>query len=239
MMIKECPACKRTYSDKSITFCLADGALLSAPFDPEGTQHLPAARDTGPPPREMIYAVSDSNAVPPRQREVVQAIDVPPTIASPIPQNVRIQEHGQTPPVDKKPNRLRHYLILTVILLMIVPTYIGVRWFQRRMIVRSIAAAAKAYNEAIKNKDVEGFKRVASEENLMYRAQAASAFNKSLDEYLKEYFENNASYGDVQEMVYEEFWSGDQVMAQIKSNNIPHYWIFNKENGIWKVRERN
>jgi hypothetical protein len=39
--MKECPTCKRTYADNSLTFCLADGALLSAPYDPNATQHLP------------------------------------------------------------------------------------------------------------------------------------------------------------------------------------------------------
>jgi TonB family protein len=51
-MIKHCPTCNRTYSDDSISFCLADGALLSAPFDalpdePPPTEILPADR---PPP---------------------------------------------------------------------------------------------------------------------------------------------------------------------------------------------
>ncbi|MEO6390652.1 MAG: hypothetical protein ABIP75_02300 [Pyrinomonadaceae bacterium] len=39
-MIKECPNCKRTYEGHSFTFCLADGALLSAPFDPNATKVL-------------------------------------------------------------------------------------------------------------------------------------------------------------------------------------------------------
>src|SRR5581483_1885156 len=39
-MIKKCPVCERTYSDESISFCLADGALLSAP---EKTDAAPTA----------------------------------------------------------------------------------------------------------------------------------------------------------------------------------------------------
>jgi F5/8 type C domain len=38
--MKACPTCHRTYSDESLTFCLADGSLLSAPYDPEATQRL-------------------------------------------------------------------------------------------------------------------------------------------------------------------------------------------------------
>ena len=37
-MIKRCPSCNRTYSDESIAFCLADGSLLSAPFDPSAEE---------------------------------------------------------------------------------------------------------------------------------------------------------------------------------------------------------
>lgn len=53
-MIKRCPECNRTYSDESISFCLADGALLSAPYDaireePPPTEILPSARTPVPP----------------------------------------------------------------------------------------------------------------------------------------------------------------------------------------------
>lgn len=50
LMIKQCPTCNRTYSDESISFCLADGALLSAPYDgpkeePPPTEILPEAHN--------------------------------------------------------------------------------------------------------------------------------------------------------------------------------------------------
>lgn len=35
--MKRCPTCNRTYSADTFTFCLEDGALLSAPFDSEKT----------------------------------------------------------------------------------------------------------------------------------------------------------------------------------------------------------
>src|SRR3954467_7999776 len=35
--MKRCPECNRTYSDDTIAFCLADGALLSAPYDSDAT----------------------------------------------------------------------------------------------------------------------------------------------------------------------------------------------------------
>jgi TonB family protein len=53
-MIKRCPECNRTYSDESISFCLADGALLSAPYDtpreePPPTEILPSSSEPIPP----------------------------------------------------------------------------------------------------------------------------------------------------------------------------------------------
>lgn len=44
--IKECPTCKRTYADETLTFCLADGTLLSAPYDPDATLVMPTADRT-------------------------------------------------------------------------------------------------------------------------------------------------------------------------------------------------
>ena len=41
--MKQCPQCNRTYADETLTFCLADGALLSAPYDPQATQVLPSS----------------------------------------------------------------------------------------------------------------------------------------------------------------------------------------------------
>jgi hypothetical protein len=53
--MKQCPTCNRTYADDTITFCLADGALLSASYDPNATQRIPA-RLTNPPPTEVLTA---------------------------------------------------------------------------------------------------------------------------------------------------------------------------------------
>lgn len=47
--MKSCPTCNRTYPDDTIAFCLVDGSVLSAPYDPAATTPSPAARDTNPP----------------------------------------------------------------------------------------------------------------------------------------------------------------------------------------------
>lgn len=55
--MKHCPTCNRTYSDETISFCLADGSLLSAPYD--------RSKDDGP-PTEVIPPFTRM-AVPPTQ----------------------------------------------------------------------------------------------------------------------------------------------------------------------------
>jgi uncharacterized protein len=46
--MKRCPECNRTYADEMFAFCLADGALLSAPYDPDATLILPTAINSDP-----------------------------------------------------------------------------------------------------------------------------------------------------------------------------------------------
>jgi hypothetical protein len=52
--MKHCPLCKRTYADDSLTFCLDDGSLLSAAFDPLATLQVGDARVTDPPKTEIL-----------------------------------------------------------------------------------------------------------------------------------------------------------------------------------------
>jgi hypothetical protein len=52
--IKSCPTCNRTYSDEAITFCLVDGSILSAPYDPQATLQIPNVRATAPPPTQVL-----------------------------------------------------------------------------------------------------------------------------------------------------------------------------------------
>ncbi|MDT4895451.1 MAG: hypothetical protein QOH25_528 [Acidobacteriota bacterium] len=69
--MKQCPTCNRTYADDSITFCLADGALLSASYDPGATQHIPA-RLTNPPPTDVLTAQPPPTEVLPHYLQQAQ-----------------------------------------------------------------------------------------------------------------------------------------------------------------------
>jgi hypothetical protein len=71
--MKRCPECNRTFSDETLSFCLVDGAILSAPYDPHATLIIPQARQTEPPPTEVL-----------KLEETKQ--EIPPTVASPQPE---------------------------------------------------------------------------------------------------------------------------------------------------------
>ena len=64
--MKACPTCHRTYADESLTYCLADGSLLSAPYDPEATQRLHLSHTNSPAKTEVLP--SDSPTPPPIQQ---------------------------------------------------------------------------------------------------------------------------------------------------------------------------
>ena len=77
-MIKRCPSCNRTYSDESISFCLADGALLSAPYDsskdePPPTEILPPPTRAAVPPTEPAKPVVPTMTRRPEYRPVTLA----------------------------------------------------------------------------------------------------------------------------------------------------------------------
>src|SRR6476619_1082193 len=74
--MKSCPTCNRTYPDDTLAFCLMDGSVLSAPYDPSETQ-APPRRSNEPPPTEVISAP----AKPTEVRTPLQS-----TIRAPVPQ---------------------------------------------------------------------------------------------------------------------------------------------------------
>lgn len=47
--MKSCPTCNRTYPDETLAFCLVDGSILSAPYDPQATIRASAPVSTEQP----------------------------------------------------------------------------------------------------------------------------------------------------------------------------------------------
>lgn len=57
--MKRCPTCNRTYSDNTLSFCLEDGLLLSAEYDPGETLVLPTERIAE---KDLGFSVGESVA---------------------------------------------------------------------------------------------------------------------------------------------------------------------------------
>ena len=74
--MKSCPTCQRTYADDAFTFCLDDGTLLSAPYDPQSTLQMPAARETFEPRTEILNApLIPGSPYPPSPQAATRATD--------------------------------------------------------------------------------------------------------------------------------------------------------------------
>ena len=72
--MKSCPKCKRTYADDGFTFCLEDGALLSAPYGPSNEEPVSTIQSGGPPPTAVLpQATSESEASPPSLAPTIAA----------------------------------------------------------------------------------------------------------------------------------------------------------------------
>src|SRR5437870_13519608 len=52
--MKTCPTCNRPYADDTLNFCLMDGSVLSAAYDPQATYRMPPARVSAPQSPETL-----------------------------------------------------------------------------------------------------------------------------------------------------------------------------------------
>jgi hypothetical protein len=69
--MKSCPECNRTYPDDTLAFCLVDGSVLSASYEPEQTQRIPPTRTTSPPATEVLSdSARESGAAPSLQSTI-------------------------------------------------------------------------------------------------------------------------------------------------------------------------
>jgi hypothetical protein len=76
--MKICPSCNRTYNDDTLSFCLADGSVLSAAHDPQETQRIPAPRSTNASPTEVLYPAPRQDDSPALLQPTIQAPQPPP-----------------------------------------------------------------------------------------------------------------------------------------------------------------
>ena len=92
--MKSCPTCNRTYPDDTLAFCLVDGSILSAPYDPAATKSSSPARETNSPETEVFNPGVSLDSLLPTQAALR---DLQSTIHAPFsPQPVH-QHQAATP----------------------------------------------------------------------------------------------------------------------------------------------
>jgi hypothetical protein len=79
--MKSCPTCQRTYSDDTQTYCLVDGAVLSAPYDPNQTL-------------QMDPRTTDSPINRPPQQSTIVALQPPKLYGEQQPPRQTLEQHG-------------------------------------------------------------------------------------------------------------------------------------------------
>lgn len=116
--MKKCPACNRTYSDETLSFCLEDGSLLSAPYDlHEGQQTVLRANRTEPAPTQFYPVASEYNEIP----TVISAKNANLDYVRPVnAQNSPNQQEGAEPPSFSTGEMFARYSLKVFLLILFV-----------------------------------------------------------------------------------------------------------------------
>ncbi len=110
--MKSCPTCNRTYPDDTLAFCLVDGSVLSAPYDPQTARPQTQPYGSEHPTIEMSNAASKTSD----------------TIPSSSPQPVFIQEAVGGFPTKKRSSKRWLIVSLLVSIAVIGGLVIGFGW---------------------------------------------------------------------------------------------------------------
>jgi tetratricopeptide (TPR) repeat protein len=121
--MKSCPTCKRTYADDSLRFCLEDGSVLSASYDPQATQRLPGRHRDEPQP----IGASKSPRNPPDTIPMPAHATMPsPPLLVPGP-----QREGRT---GKGLSRSWLFILVPIFFVLLIPVLAGGIWLLTTLI---------------------------------------------------------------------------------------------------------
>jgi hypothetical protein len=121
--MKSCPTCNRTYADETLSFCLVDGSVLSAPYDHKTPPPNPAQRNSEPPRTEEMRLVSKLTDTKPPSLD--------PTISAPPP-NAYKPEVNQRESITRKHTKSRLIVGVAAFLVAVISFIIFVnrtRWW--------------------------------------------------------------------------------------------------------------
>lgn len=148
--MKRCPKCKRTYADDAFTFCLEDGALLSAPYDPEKKEEpLDTIQSGGPPPTAVLPVTERGRELPPTVRTGRS-----PTNPEEVEPQIRV--HPESP---QRTSPLK-YVVIGLVTLVVVGTGLGLLGLYvagsncPRLLINCSPSGATTYCEVAEDKSL-------------------------------------------------------------------------------------
>lgn len=206
--MKTCPACDRTFDD-TMTFCLDDGSLLSAPHK------------AGVDAPTVVLPVGADHV---EQETVVRT----------VPETVVARAESRT----ASPTGSKALVYVLASLLGLVLIFVAVResglasWVLGGGGAATPMAAANAFNAACRDKNIGGLKTLMSKQTIGGITQSAKESNKSLDGFLVELADIKACQLTEPR---NEVINGDMATVEIRSGNDWAPVRFIKEDGGWKI----
>lgn len=97
--MKRCPQCNRTFSDETLSFCIADGQLLSPSYDSPATLPLAPARATDGAVTEII----PSALTPERARQIIRRNRIVGLVGVPIGAIIMLVTLSSNPQSQSQP----------------------------------------------------------------------------------------------------------------------------------------
>ena len=104
--MKSCPTCNRTYPDDTLAFCLVDGSVLSAPYDPGKPDQAPAPGRSGQPTQLLTPSPQ-------------------PTITAQHPPEPLLQRQADTSPKRRGNKLLLFGIVSAVFVIVAVVVFVG------------------------------------------------------------------------------------------------------------------
>jgi hypothetical protein len=128
-----------------LTYCLADGAVLSALYDPHATLEFPETRKTEPPPTEVLPVTSQEHTIPSPQ-------EIKPLPPKPFIPEIKPSQQSESSKTGKVISRIAVSLVIIVLLIL---SAVSVGWgvYNSIQVAKEREARQIAEREAAANKD--------------------------------------------------------------------------------------
>lgn len=149
--MKSCPTCNRTYPDDTLAFCLMDGSVLSAPYDPAAKP----ARNVNPPPTEVMSQAPGTVDTGQHQLRPT-APSLPLTTIQAPPPALPARETRETPHATK--SNSRPYVVLGVVAVFVIGVVVAISVMTRQSArsVNPVNLNVGASNTAATNTTTKG-----------------------------------------------------------------------------------